>query len=232
MRTVVVTGGTRGIGLAIAARLAADGWDVLAAARTPRSGLPAGVRFAACDVTDAVSVMALFGGLARLDALVTAAGLAGANRLAADEPLWGQIIAANLTGTWHCCAAAQDKLPERDGRIVTVGSVLGLRAVADQTAYCAAKHGVVGLSRALALALAPRGITVNTVCPGWVETDMARARFAELGIDAAAAARGVPLGRIATAADVAGVVAFLLSAAAGHITGQELVVDGGGSVSA
>ena len=108
----------------------------------------------------------------------------------------------------------------------------GLRGVPDQPAYCAAKHGLIGLTRSLALAVAPRGITVNAICPGWVDTEMAQARFRDLGITPAQAAAGVPLGRIATPEDVAGVVAFLLSPAASHITGHALPVDGGGLASA
>jgi len=231
MKTAVITGGTRGIGLAIAGRLAGGGYNVVAAARR-RTDLPAGIRFAACDVADPVSVKTLFAGLDRVDVLVTAAGQAGANALDIDDPAWGGIIATNLTGAWHCCTAALPKMPDGAGRIVNIASVLGLRGVPDQPAYCAAKHGVVGLTRALALAVAPRGITVNAVCPGWVDTEMARGRFAELGITAAQADQGVPIGRIATPDDVAGLVAFLASAEAAHITGQAHVLDGGGMASA
>ena len=134
---------------------------------------------------------------------MNSAGLAGANTLDGDDALWHAIISANLHGTYYCCKAALPLLPDGSGRIVNIASVLGLRGVPDQTAYCAAKHGVVGFTRALALALAPRGITVNAICPGWVDTDMARQRFAELGITAEAAAAGVPTGHIATPAEVA-----------------------------
>lgn len=225
--TALITGGTRGIGLAIATRLAADGYDAVAAART-RVALPSGIRFMACDVASADSVKSLFAALERVDVLVTAAGQAGANSLDIDDPAWPAIIATNLTGAWHCCTAALPRMPDQSGRVVNIASVLGLRGVPDQTAYCAAKHGVVGLTRALALAVAPRGITVNAVCPGWVDTEMAHGRFAELGITPAQAAQGVPLGRIATPGDVAGLVAFLASAEARHMTGQALVLDGGG----
>ena len=156
------------------------------------------VEFRACDVTDAASVRGLFAGLAHVDALVNCAGLAGANSLEGDDALWHAIVAANLHGTYYCCKAALPLLPDGSGRIVNIASVLGLRGVPDQTAYCAAKHGVVGFTRALALAVAPRGITVNAICPGWVDTDMARQRFTRARPDAEAAAAGVPTGHIAT----------------------------------
>jgi NAD(P)-dependent dehydrogenase (short-subunit alcohol dehydrogenase family) len=225
-RLALVTGGTRGIGRAIATRLAAERWRVIVAAR--HSGAVANCEFRACDITDPLSVASLFRGLDRVDALVNNAGLAGANALDGDDALWHAIIASNLHGTYHCCKAVLPRLPDQSGRIVNIASVLGLRGVADQTAYCAAKHGVVGFTRALALALAPRGITVNAVCPGWVDTEMARQRFAELGISRDAAAAGLPTGQIATPDEVADAVVWLLRPEARNITGHALPIDGGG----
>jgi NAD(P)-dependent dehydrogenase (short-subunit alcohol dehydrogenase family) len=225
-RIAVVTGGTRGIGRAIALRLAADGYRVIVAAR--HAPLGAGEDFRICDVTDAMSVRALFAGQRRVDALVNCAGLAGVNTLEDDDALWHAIVAANLHGTYYCCKAALPLLPDGSGRIVNIASVLGLRGVADQTAYCAAKHGVVGFTRALSLALAPRGITVNAICPGWVDTEMAQQRFRELGISSEAAAASVPTGHIVTTAEVADAVAWLLRPEARSITGHALPIDGGG----
>lgn len=225
-RLAVVTGGTRGIGLAIARRLLADGFAVVAAARTP-ADLPWGVTFARLDVTDGAAVRALFAGLPRLDVLVNNAGIAGTSDDDPDDAMWHAILATNLTGAWHCARAALPRLPERTGRIVNIASVLGLRGVPDQPAYCAAKHGMIGLTRALAMQAAPRGITVNAVCPGWVDTAMAAQRYAEIGITAAQAAAGVPIGRVASPWEVADTVAFLARAGAGSITGQAIVVDGG-----
>ncbi len=228
MSLAVVTGGTRGIGRAIAARLATDGWDVVAAARhAPSVPLPARVQFARCDVADAASVSALFSPLKQIELLVNNAGLAGSNSLDGDDALWHAIIASNLHGTYHCCKAVLPRLPDGAGRIVNIASVLGLRGVPDQTAYCAAKHGVVGLTRALALAVAPRGITVNAICPGWVATGMAEQRYLELGMTPEDAAAGVPTGHVTTPDEVAALVAFLASGDAGNITGQALTIDGG-----
>lgn len=226
----LVTGGTRGIGLAVATRLAAAGFAVVAAARrAPEGALPDGVRFAALDVADAASVRGCFAALPRLDVLVCGAGSAGADPAEdADEAHWRGILSTNLDGAWRCAVAARGMLPDRTGRVVMIASVLGLRGVPDQLAYCAAKHGVVGLTRALALQLAPRGVTANAVCPGWVRTEMAEARWRELGMTEADAAAGLPTGRVTTPEEVAGMVAFLASAEAGNITGQALVVDGGG----
>lgn len=229
MKTAVVTGGTRGIGLATADRLAAEGFRVIAAAR---HGLPSAAAFAhefhACNVADPAAVRALFAGMDQVDVLVNCAGLAGANALDGDDILWHAIIGSNLHGTYYCCKAALPLLPDHTGRIVNIASVLGLRGVPDQTAYCAAKHGVVGLTRALALALAPRGITVNAICPGWVATDMAEARYRELGISAEGAASAVPTGRIATPSEIADAVMWLLRPESRGITGHALPVDGGG----
>ncbi len=225
VRVAVVTGASRGIGLAIARRLVSDGFAVIAASR---SAPPAewGISHTPLDVTDAAAVHDFFGGLQRLDLLVNNAGLAGP-----DED-WDAIMATNLTGTWACCAAAEAKLPDRTGRIVNIASILGLRGVSDQVAYCAAKHGVVGLTRALAMKLAPRGITVNAICPGWVDTDMAAQRYREIGITAAEAAAGMPTGRVVKPFEVAEMVAFLARAGAGSVTGQALSIDGGGTARA
>ncbi len=228
-RRAVVTGGTLGIGAAVAARLAAGGFEVIAAARRPPAELLSGICYKRCDVADAAAVQALFAPLECVDALVCCAGVAGANRLdAEDDSLWHEIVTTNLHGAYYCCKRALPLLPDGSGRIVVIASVLGLRGAPDQTAYCAAKHGVIGLVRALALAVAPRGITVNAVCPGWVDTAMAARRFAELGIIREQAAAALPTGRIVSPQEVAATVAFLLSAEAASITGHALPVDGGG----
>lgn len=231
-RLAVVTGGTRGIGLAIARRLVSDGFGVIAASRSPVGDLPWGITHARLDVTDRAAVDALFASLPKLDLLVNNAGLAGAQDRDADDALWHAILATNLTGAWYCSRAALARLPDRTGRIVNIASVLGLRGVPDQPAYVAAKHGLVGLTRAMAMQAAPRGITVNAICPGWVDTDMAAQRYAEIGISAEQAAAGVPIGRVASPWEVADMVAFLARAGAGSITGQAIPLDGGSTARA
>ncbi len=234
-RIVLVTGGSKGIGLATARAFRDEGCRVHVCARSDPGDLADDLVFYECDVGDAESVRAMFAAIAvsegRLDVLVNNAGIAGANPLDAEagDEIWNEILRVNLTGTYLCAKAALPLLPDGTGRIVNVSSSLGLRGSADQTAYCASKHGVIGLTRALALALAPRGITVNAVCPSWVDTGMAARRYPELGIDPQVAAAATPIGRIATPEDVAATIQFLASQAARHITGQAIPVDGGDS---
>ena len=226
MKQAIVTGGTRGIGAAITARLRAEGWRVAPLAR--RAPAYPDSDFIVCDVADAAQVSAAFARFERIDALVNCAGQAGANALDGDDALWHAIVNSNLNGTYFCCKAALPLLAAPGGRIVNIASVLGLRGVPDQTAYCAAKHAVVGLTRALALAVAARGITVNALCPGWVDTDMAHQRYAELGITPEQAAAGVPTGRVATPGEIADAVVWLLRAESRGINGHALPIEGGG----
>jgi NAD(P)-dependent dehydrogenase (short-subunit alcohol dehydrogenase family) len=233
MKSVLVTGGSRGIGLAIVDRFKSDGWRVAACARS-LDGLadsPADFRFA-CDVADRDAVRESIADVVQefgaIDALVNCAGLAGSNPLGPedDDELWHRLIDVNLNGTYYFTKYAFPHIPDR-GRIINIGSVLAHKGVADQTAYSAAKHAVLGFTRAFAHHAAARGVTVNAVCPGWVRTDMARARWEALDIDEEAAASGVPLRRVVEPAEVASLVHYLASDEAGAITGQAFNIDGG-----
>jgi NAD(P)-dependent dehydrogenase (short-subunit alcohol dehydrogenase family) len=232
-KLALVTGGTRGVGLAVCSMLAGNGYDVIATARhAPAGELPAGVAWLPCDVSQPDEVLRLFARVSesygRLDVLVNNAGIAGADALGDPlDPAWDAVIGTNLSGAYRCTQAALALFPPEGGRLVFIASVLGLRAVPDQVAYTASKHGVVGLAKAFALALAARRITSNAICPGWVDTAMARQRFNELGIDAAEARAGVPTGAIVTPEEVAAAVLYLCSDAARNITGHTLVLDGG-----
>lgn len=232
MRRVLVTGGGRGIGRAICQAFRAEGAEVISCGRGAPEEPVEGVRYERCDVGDPAAVRRLFAGLDRLDVLVNNAGTAGSNSLdpQGGDETWLAILNTNLNGTYYCAKAALPLLPDGSGRIVNVASILGLRGAPDQTAYTAAKHGVVGFTRALALRLAPRRITVNALCPSWVDTGMAAARFRELGITKAEAEAATPTGRITTPEEVAAACLWLCSPAAANVTGQAIVLDGGGSL--
>jgi NAD(P)-dependent dehydrogenase (short-subunit alcohol dehydrogenase family) len=225
---VLVTGGARGIGLACARRFAELGDNV--AVTYNSSPPPDGLFGVPCDVTSAESVDAAFKAVEErfgpVEVLVSNAGITKDGLLLRmGEEQFTSVIDANLTGAYRVTKrAAQGMLRARAGRIVLMSSVVGLLGSAGQANYAASKAGLVGLARSLARELGSRSITVNVVAPGPVETDMTAAlgekRLAEL-------TEAVPLGRMATPDEIAGVVAFLASADAGYITGAVIAVDGG-----
>ena len=232
-KTAVVTGASRGIGLACAGALAEAGAALILVAR-PSDALQQaaatvpGGRALACDVTDPAQVREVIGGLERIDVLVNSAG---GNLpepfLDVTEERLQALVDLNLSGTFRVIqAAARVMRPAGGGAVVNVSSDLGHVGMAGRSVYCAAKHGVEGLTRALALELAPDNIRVNSVGPTFIHTALTRPYFADPQFLADALAK-IPLGRIGTVEEVAGAVLFLASPAASLITGASLLVDGG-----
>jgi NAD(P)-dependent dehydrogenase (short-subunit alcohol dehydrogenase family) len=228
----LVTGGTQGIGAAVALQLAAMGAQVIAAGLPPAEGWnedhplsAAGIRLTELDVSDAQSVSQLFSGLDQLDILVNCAGIIrrGAEH---DLDVFEQVIAVNLTGTMRVCSAARALLARRGGSIVNLASMLSFFGGALVPAYSASKGGISQLTRSLALAYAAEGIRVNAVAPGWIATPLTQALQDDEERSRALLQR-TPLGRWGQPEDVAQVAAFLCTPAASFMTGAIVPVDGG-----
>jgi 3-oxoacyl-[acyl-carrier protein] reductase len=239
-QVAVVTGGSRGIGRAIAMGLAAAGAEVVvnyltntaAAEETVQLVAEAGGRASALafDVGDADAardgIQEVVDRTGRLDILVNNAGLSvDALLLRVKDEDWQRVLRTNLSGTLYCTkAAVRSMVRSRYGRVVNLTSVVAEMGNAGQTTYAAVKAGIVGFTKSLARELASRGVTANAVAPGFVETDMTRALTEE---QKAVYTTLIPVGRIATAEEVAAAVTFLASPAAGYITGHVLHVNGG-----
>ncbi|WP_287497018.1 SDR family NAD(P)-dependent oxidoreductase [Pandoraea sp. CB10b_02] len=245
----LVTGGARGIGEAVARALLAQGARVTLLGRSEKS-LASGaqalaslgeVAWVSADIAHAPALNAAFARAAErfgpVQVLVNNAGQAVSAPFGkTDGALWQQMIDVNLTGTFHCISAAlPDMLAAGWGRIVNVASTAGLIGYPYVTAYCAAKHGVIGLTRALALEVAKKGVTVNAVCPGYTETDIVRDAVANIvaktgrSEDEARAelAKRNPQGRLVQPQEVADAVLWLCQPGAAAVTGQSLAVAGG-----
>ena len=249
-KVALVTGGGSGIGKAIALKLAQNGAKVAIASRSlaklepaakelqrlSLSALPIAmdVRKKA-EVEEAVKLIASTWGAVNI--VVNNAGISGLSMISdPDDAKWNDIVDTNLTGMYRVTKAVLQQMPDHaGGRVINISSVLGKFGVPGYTAYCTTKHGMIGFSRALALEVVDRGITVNTICPGWVETEMAA-----LGIADTAALQGitpeefraqaiadVPIRRFIEAQEVAELVAYIASDAAKGITGQALNICGG-----
>jgi len=236
-KTALVTGGTRGIGNAIARRLLADGARLIitgrdaAGAEKAAAELDSGrCRGIGLDVSRFDRVQEVLKEVGKeaggIDILVNNAGITRDDvLLRMKEEDWDTVLSTNLKGSFACAKAViRDMVKKRWGRIVQIGSIVGAMGNPGQANYVAAKAGMVGLSKSLAREYATRGITVNAVAPGFIETDMTAA------LDEAARARlmaQIPMERFGTMDDVAAAVAYLVSDGAAYVTGQVLHVNGG-----
>jgi NAD(P)-dependent dehydrogenase (short-subunit alcohol dehydrogenase family) len=246
----IVTGGSRGIGAAIATALAERGASITLMARTlgdlrshaaALQQLGGPVQVVECSVADEASVERAFeraeAGFGAAQILVNNAGTARSAKFAAtSRAMWDQMIGVNLTGTYLCTARAiPSMIAAGNGRIVNIASTAGLRGYKTMTAYCAAKHGVVGFTRALALETAKGGVTVNAVCPGYTDTELTDSAVANIvnalgktPTEARAMLVGIiPRGVMTTPEEVASAVAWLCAPGSGAITGIALPVAGG-----
>ena len=237
-RVAIVTGASRGIGRAIAAKLAAQGATVVAAARERNAADTVGeitaaggkAEIASVDVSDAAAVEALVAGTlerhGQIDILVNNAGITKDQLvLRMKRADWDAVIATNLTGAFALTQAVlKPMIRQRGGRIICISSVVGQRGNAGQANYAASKAGLIGFAKAVAQEVASRNITVNVVAPGLIETDMTRAITGGAREEWAAK---IPLKRLGTPDDIAAAVCFLASPEASYITGQVLAVNGG-----
>jgi len=230
-KTALVTGGSRGIGRAIALELARAGANVTVSYRSGKDEAEAvaeeaGAKAVQADVADTDEAKRLVEEAGELDILVNNAGVTRDGLLARmPDDDWSDVISTNLGGVFHTCrAAARGMMKRRAGSIVNVSSIVGLRGNPGQTNYAASKAGIIGFTKSLARELGTRGVRANVVAPGYVDTRLTQVIADEMKQLMLA---NTPLGRFGTPEDIAAAVRFLCSDEAAFITGDVLLVDGG-----
>ena len=224
-RNALISGGTSGIGLALAQGFAAAGYNVIAAGLGPLSHSTPSIRFARLDVTDGPAVAALVSELPELDVVVNAAGIIRRED-EFDPDIFAQVIDINLNGTMRICTAARAALAKRNGSIINIASMLSYFGGGNVPAYSSSKGGVAQLTKSLAIAYASDAIRVNALAPGWIATPLTKGLRDDPVRNDAILAR-TPLKRWGAPEDLVEPALFLAGAGAGFITGTILNVDGG-----
>jgi 3-oxoacyl-(acyl-carrier-protein) reductase len=228
LKVALITGGNRGIGLAIANKFKDDGYQVVVTHRSGNS--PTGFEGVIMDVTDSESVNSAIASIenkyGRIDVLVANAGITKDGLvMRMSDADFDSVIDTNLSGAFRVArACTRGMMKQKSGRMIFIGSVVGMLGSAGQVNYAATKSGLIGMARSFARELGSRGITANVVAPGFVDTDMTAVLEENRKAEIVAA---VPLGRFCTADEIAGVVAFLASPEAAYISGAVIPVDGG-----
>lgn len=231
---ILITGGSRGIGKNLIDFFKNKDWFVIACSSSSDwvSNSKADFTFT-CDIKDKhqikINLEKIVNNFGKFDVLINNAAIAGKNFLEPDIPddLWHEIIDTNLHGTYYMSKYSLPYIKNSSGRIINISSVLGLFGVSDQSAYSVSKHAIIGLTKCLALYAAPRNITVNSICPGWVETEMMQERIKSLQLKKTDIKKSLPLSKIIQPNEISSLAYYLTSHEASNLTGQAITLDGG-----